>query len=360
MNKASLAIALVFFSGVVKASPVDKDFSLNLNNYYGYTHYNFPKPRIYKNNNINSSLDLYGRITYNINNKYKASLIGYVMADTAKEVENYNQGYWGEEFFCLLETPIGDIVVGQDYNVAYNFSVGAPSIGSYKVNNSYLTNFIINPNWYKKDSKMLYKTLNSTYINTDGSSLKINYITPEYKGVKLGFTYIPQTYAQNGLVAKNAQYKDNSAYVLGLNGFWKILGYEVETSLGYAQFNEVDKEMSVGINIYRKGWTIGGSYKKTKPTGRFELNKETFFDGYRDGQSYNLGISYNIGPFTTGFSYFNSKSNKYKNKDDVFSFSNSYQYNKNTTYSLTVAHQKSVDEKTTKGNTVVLGLEFSL
>ena len=360
MQKTLLIIMLVLMSCTAKAKGFDTDLSLNLNNYYGYTHYTKPSPRIYKNNNFNSSLDVYSRITYNINSDYKASLIGYIMADTAKEIENYNQGIWGEEFFTLFETPMGDISIGQDYNVAYNFSVGAPRIGNYKINNSYLSNFITNPNWYKKDSKMIYKTLNSTYINTDGSSLKINYTTPEYKGIKLGFTYIPQVYAQNGLVAKNSPYKDSSAYVLGANGFWKVLGYEVETSLGYAVFEEIDKELSAGINVYRKGWTIGASYKKTNKDNKYAINQTTLYDGYRNGSAYNIGFSYEIGPFTTGVSYFSSKSDDFDNSDTIISFSNSYQYNKYTALSLTFAHQKSIDSKTTKGNAFILGLELSL
>jgi hypothetical protein len=167
-------------------------------------------------------------------------------------------------------------------------------------------------------------------------------------------------YAQNGLVAKNSPYKDNSAYVFGVNGFWKVWGYEVETSLGYAVFDEIDKELSAGVNVYRKGWTIGGSYKKTNKDNKYAVDQSALYDGYRNGTAYNLGLSYEIGPFTTGVSYFSSKSDDFNNSDKIISFSNSFQYNKNTSFSLTVAHQKSIDNKTTKGNAFILGLELSL
>ena len=84
------------------------------------------------------------------------------MVDSAKEVENYNQGIWGEEVYALMETPYGEMSIGQDMNVAYNFAVGAPNVGSNKINNTDLVNFITNPNWYKKGHKVAYKTLNST------------------------------------------------------------------------------------------------------------------------------------------------------------------------------------------------------
>ena len=40
-------------------------------------------------------------------------------------------------------------MLGQTYNVAYQFGVGAPTPGRLKVNNSDITDFIANPNWYK-------------------------------------------------------------------------------------------------------------------------------------------------------------------------------------------------------------------
>jgi len=34
----------------------------------------------------------------------------------------------------------------------------------------------------------------------------------------LGATFVPETYSQSGLVAKDAPYKDKSAYILGAYG----------------------------------------------------------------------------------------------------------------------------------------------
>lgn len=365
MKKMLLWLALLL-PNICYASDISTEYAISLDNYYGYTDYDKLYKSGNKNNNLNSSLNLYGKVLYDINNNYSASIIGYIMADTAKEVENYNQGIWGEEIYGLLDTPYGELSFGQLQNVAYNFSVGAPNIGNYKINNTDLVNFINNPNWYKKDNKYSYKTLNSTYINTDGASLKINYVTPDFKGIKLGASYIPQTYSQSGLVAKKSLYKNESAYVLGSYGFWDILGYEIETSLGFADYDKNDTEYSAGISVYRKGITFGASYRKTKTENNdYAINRDNLFDAYRDGEAYNLGVSYAIGPFTTGISYFNSKSNISQNKDEIISFSNSYDYNKNTTLSLTIAHLEARGEnkdynKNNKGYAFVIGVELSL
>lgn len=360
---------LVLISTIVAipawAGSWDTDYTASLGGFYGYTDYAKPYKK-HKQNNLNSVLNLSGMATYEFNPEYATSLIGYFAIDSAKEVENYSQGIWGEEVYSATETPYGDILLGQNNNVAYNFAVGAPNVGSYHVNNTDLVNFINNPNWYKKGHKAAYKTLNSTYINTDGASLKASYITPEFAGIKLGATYVPETYSQSGLVAKNAQYKDDEAYILGAYGAWDILGYELETSLGFADFHKNDKEYSAGLSVYRKGWTLGASYRQTETNKKdYALNKENLFDAYREGRAYNVGLNYAIGPFTTGVSYFDSKAEKLNNHDKIISFSNSFDYNKNITFSLTLAHLEAKGDSGNKkdnsrGNAVILGMELHL
>ena len=366
MKKILFILSASFVAAPAVAGTLETDYAFELNNYYGYTDYAKPYNKLHKQNNLNASFNAYGRLTYEFNTDYAASLIGYFMIDSAKKIENYNQGKWGEEIYSVIETPAGEFSFGQDYNVAYKFAVGAPNVGKYRVNNSDIVNFITNPNWYKKGSKMSYKTLNSTYINTDGASPKISYVTPSWKGIKLGATYVPETYSQTGLVAKDSPYKDKSACILGVYGSWYLSGYELETSLGFADYDENDKEYSAGISLYRKGWTIGASYRKTEADeNRYALNKENLYDAYREGQAYNIGISYAIGPFTTGISYFDSKAEHTKNRDKIISFSNSWQYNKYATFSLTVAHLKSIGqdsqtENNSKGYAFVVGLELAI
>lgn len=366
MKKLPIIIGLSLLPIIVHAQPLDFDFDASLNNFYGYTDYAKPYSKLYKQNNLNSSLNLFGRASYEFNDEYTSSLIGYFMADTAKEVENYNQGIWGEEFYILNETPFGDISVGQDSNVAYKFAVGAPNVGPIHINNTELVNFINNPNWYKKGHKASYKTLNSTYINTDGASFKANYITPEFMGIKLGATFVPETYSQSGLVSKKASYKDEKAYIVGAYGAWDIMDYELETSLGFADYKQNDKEYSLGLSIYRKGWILGASYRKTEINkSDYAINKETLYDSYREGRAYNLGLSYTFGPLTSGISYFDSKADNSDNHDEIVSFSNSFQYNKHTIFSLTAAHLLSKGEKgnekdNSKGYAFIIGLELSL
>lgn len=366
MKKKLLFLVFFMYSAPVSAGTFGIDYSLSLNNYYGYTDYKEKYKNQHKANNLNASVDLFSRAFYEINPSYVFALTGDFIIDSAKKVENYNQGKWGEEIYASLDSPYGELIVGQDYNVAYNFAVGAPRVGSYRVNNTDLVNFIANPNWYKKGKKASYKTLNSTYINTDGNSMKASYITPEFSGVKLGISYVPETYSQSGLVSKKAQYKDKKAYILGAYGAWDVLGYELETSLGFADYDKNDKEYSAGFSLYRKGWTFGASFRKNETDKKdYAINKDNLFDAYRKGRAYNIGLSYEIGPFTTGVSYFDSKADDVKNHDKIIAFSNSYEYNKYLTFSLTLAHLEAKGNSTnakdnSKGYAGIVGMEINL
>jgi hypothetical protein len=105
--------------------------------------------------------------------------------------------------------------------------------------------------------------------------------------------------------------------------------------------------------------------KRKSKDNKYAINQYTLYDAYRDGDAYTVGVSYAIGPFTTGISYFDSKSNVSKNRDKIVSFSNSYDYNKNTTFSFIVAHLESVGENNnninnSKGYAFILGLELNL
>lgn len=44
------------------------------------------------------------------------------------------------------------------------------------------------------------------------------------------------------------------------------------------------------------------------------------FDNYREGQAWNVGLGYEIGPYQTALSYFESKASRTDNRDKVIVF----------------------------------------
>lgn len=313
---------------------------------YGYSDVESRYESLDQNNSTPSEVNVNLSAEYSFNEEYKTGLYLDLMAGGDKQVKNFNQGAWGEEAYGVFDSPYGRIMLGQTYNVAYQFGVGAPSVGPLGVNNSRIVDFITNPNWERDSKSASFRTLNSTDINTDGTAPKVTYITPEFYNTMLGFTYVPDSYSRSGLINKYADYDNKDAYILGLYNSFEIYGVDVAASLGYGEFLDDDKELSAGLSLSRGGWTLGGSYRRTYVDGGdYPLNVVSnqertpdLFDSYREGYAWNVGISYEIGPYQVGLSYFNAKADHSDNEDKIVQLSNSYQINKYVDVYLIAAH----------------------
>ena len=145
---------------------------------------------------------------------------------------------------------------------------------------------------------------------------------------------------------------------------------EVESSLGYAYNRKNNQEASVGLSLYRKGWTLGGSYRQSwTSSSDFALNlRESnempeYFDGYRRGKAFNVGLSYEIGPFKTGVTYFAAYADKTDNKDQIISWNNRWAVNKYAALYVLAAHASYKGNgdvrDNNRGYVVAGGLELS-
>jgi serine/threonine protein kinase len=196
------------------------------------------------------------------------------------------------------------------------------------------------------------------------------YTTPEFYGTKLAFSYAPDSYSESGLINKHSRYDNRSSYAAGLYHHLNLDFMEIESSLGYAYNHKNNQEASVGLSLYRKGWTLGGSYRKSWTTSSdFDLNLRTaddmldYFDGYRRGQAFNVGLSYEIGPFKTGAAYFASYADKTDHKDQIISWTNRFSLNKYTAVYLLTAYASYKGEdiiaNNNRGYVVAGGLELN-
>ena len=282
---------------------------------------------------------------YQFNEDYQIGAYVDLSYGIDQQLKDYNHGIWGEEVYGIFDSPYGKIILGQSYNAAYQLGVSAPSIGVFGVNQSDVVNFIANPNWQRNHRATGYRTLNSTDINTDGTAAKITYISPEFNnGTMFGFSYVPDSYSRDGLINRRASYKNKDGYIASLYHSDDIWGITISSSLGVAYFADNDQEVSAGLNFYRKGWTLGGGLRrswvnhydaKINQPIRKSIN---YFDGYRDALVYNIGLSYEFGPFKTALTYFNSKADGKDYEDKIIQFSNSYQFNRYLTIYVAAAH----------------------
>ena len=335
MKKYTVIATLCLICSPVYAGEFVYDYSLVADAFYGYTQYADKYRHSYKRNNTPESAELTTLVGYDFGSGRKITFGADAQIAHGKEIKDYNHGDWGENLYTSITSEYGELNVGQIYNAAYQMAVGAPGVGYFRVNNSPMTDFIANPNWQRKGKITSYRTLNSTYLNTDADSFKISYTTPQFYHTKFAVSYTPDSYSEAGLINKNSRYDNRSSYSVGVYNNIELADADVESSLGYAYNRKNNQEVSLGLSVYRKGWTLGGSYRKSYTTsGDFALNERYnsdmpyYFDGYRQGQAFNVGVSYEIGPFKTAITYFASYADKTNNRDSIVSFVNRYAVNK--------------------------------
>lgn len=350
-------LPLLFFPALAQAGEFDWGISGQLNALYGYTDYSSPKNNHPKNNHVPIYGELNSWIAYSFSDAYQISANLDINGGLDRDLENYNQGDWGEEFYIIGDTPYGRFMMGQTYNVAYQFHVGSPQTGIANQNNNFVTDFIKNPNWQRDKRGTIFNSVNSTAINTDGVAPKITYITPEYYGTILGFSYVPETYNRRGLISKSAIYKDNSGYIAAIYNQSELGYYTLESSLAYAFYEDISSEVSAGLKISRGGWSLGGSIRQNNKEGDISTEK---YDSFRDSFAWEVGIGYEIGPFSTSLSYFCSRANNITAKDEIVSFSNEYQINKNfNLYFLAEYAKFQNSEEQIEGYAAITGIGFN-
>lgn len=371
MKKCLFFTASLMLAFKANAGEFVYDYSATANTFYGYSDYAKNAHNHQKHSNTPSSAEIYTSAGYEFSegSSLKLHLDAQIAGD--KKIEDYNQGIWGENIYGVYNSKYGEFSVGQMYNAAYQLAVGAPSVGYFRANNSPITDFLLTNNWQRGKKPTAYRTLNSTYLNTDGDALKVSYTTPEFYGTKLAVSYTPDSYSKAGLLSKQSSYEHKSSYAAGLYNSHEFDYFTLESSLGYAFNHKNNQEVSAGLSLYRKGWTLGGSYRKSFTSSHdYALNSSKdldipyFYDGFRRSEAYNVGISYEIGPFKTGLTYFNSKADKTDNEDHIITFANRYAFHKNAALYLATAFAEYKGAKneviSNRGTAVIAGLELEL
>ncbi len=337
----------VIWTSTASAGEIRYDVSGDARMLYGYSDVGSRYESLDKNNNFPAEGALYFSAEKDFSNGYATGIYLDIMAASDKEVQNFNNGSWGKQIFASLSTPYGQWSLGETFNAAVQLAVGAPDVGPLGVNNSDIVNFILNPNWYRRNSGgTSFKTLNSTNLNTDGVAPKISYFSPEFYGTVIGASYVPDTDNRRGLVNRFARYARDDAYVLAAANETDIGFANLSTSVAYGIYHKTDKEFSAGASLQRGNWILGGSWRKTWVEGNDyritnrSTNPKTpdLFDNYREGKAWNIGIGYRFGPLKSALTYFEAKADNTDNKDKILMFSNDIQINKYLNIYAVAAH----------------------
>jgi predicted porin len=207
-------------------------------------------------------------------------------SDNADEVGIYLAGNWGR------------VELGDD-DGASELVVFAPTVGIGQINGSY-DDFV--------SSGALAHGLNDrgdhnfTAIDTDDST-KVTYYTPKFSGFQAGVSYAPEIdNGENVVFTENSTTSnDNFEIGLGYEGEFndvmvKVGGNYIFGDAGSATDEDVNA-WSVGAQVGYRGFRLGGGYTDDGDS----LGTAGTADD--DITSWNVGLTYENGPWGVGVSY---------------------------------------------------------
>lgn len=214
---------------------------------------------------------------------------------------NTDTGDQIDESFLQIKGSFGEILLGSENSAGYKMTVTAPSVAAIGVNSGSATAFIpfsgtaaganVGDDTFRGT---LYATVIENGRNNDAQ--RITYFTPRFAGFQLGASY-----ARDGAQDNNAQ-QDLTGVALanivdfGANYTNSFGGIDIAASGRYGiAFGDAANNpqiWSAGLNIGFAGFTLGGSFAEQNNAGT------------DDGTAFDVGVSYETGPWSFSFTYF--------------------------------------------------------
>lgn len=271
--------------------------------------------------------------------------------------------------YIVSESDLGLLQIGYTQNAAYQLHKGATEITFLKLDDSNATYFLSNPNWGNGFKSTYSYTPKSTSIMTDGRAPKITYITPSWKGLKLGASYTIHNANRRGMTSRYTDYETNEdGYTFGAQKEWNLSKRaKLITSVGYGVFNTTDKEISLATRFEYCRFNMGAGYKKAYIDGNknpISTTKKSsylpaYFDNFRESEAWNMSVGYKWEKFKTNLSFLHSQAKNTRHQDSLFIFSNAYNLTKMIELYGVATHlnaHSTTHQKDNKGVSFITGI----
>ena len=221
------------------------------------------------------------------------------------------------QHYIYVEGDFGRIEAGSRDSAAYQMHYAAPVVG-LPINSGWVTVFIPANGDSAADG---YTPAISTYIDFGNQENTLTYYTPRIQGFQLGLSYAPSVSfsgdGQNFPVEADRNTQYSNGFSVGANYVEEFGELGVALSVGYSR-SEVSDDLSsmgaddyqgiaLGANFSYAGVTIGGAYANAFDGLAYAVD-DPISGGTNlhslEGQSWNVGLAYNTGPWTVGGEYF--------------------------------------------------------
>ncbi|MEM8792697.1 MAG: porin [Pseudomonadota bacterium] len=223
-----------------------------------------------------------------------------------------------DESFLRIKGSFGEVLLGSENSAGYKMTFAAPDVTFLNVNSGSTTAFIPfsgtnvgtiagSPAAVAVGANLFRATLGTTFLENgaNNDAQRITYFTPRFAGVQLGVSY-----ARDGLQDSNAQVNIENVALsnivdFGANYVNSFGDIDVALSGRYGvAFGDGGSDPTIfaaGANVGFAGFTIGGSWAEQNNSGGGASSGSA---DVLDGTAWDVGISYETGPWGFSFTYF--------------------------------------------------------
>ena len=250
--------------------------------------------------------------------------------------------------FVFVQGGFGKVILGSEANSAEMLHIMAPDAAGNTGQDGLLTaGFAI------ATPSNVYTAV-STELTAGGNADKITYVSPNFHGLTIGVSYVPN-YTEDSRAPSDA----SEYYTAAFNYSQEFSGVGIKVSGGYmwddigTQY-DMNQEWSLGTQISYAGFTLGGSFRKINNNFSTTMSNSSVsavpsLDN--SGRNWDAGIQYASGPWAASFVYFSSKSRGIVNTagDDsftVYQASGKYTLGPGVDVLGTIGHADYKDETT--------------
>ncbi|MEO1721880.1 MAG: porin [Pseudomonadota bacterium] len=224
-----------------------------------------------------------------------------------------------DESFMFIDGSFGRVQLGSENSAGYTMTIAAPDVTFLNVNSGSTTAFVpfsgtagnATSGSVQVGDNIFRGTLGTTFLENlaNNDAQRFTYFTPRLAGVQVGFSY-----ARDPLQDDNSQVDTNGEidnfFDVGANYVNSFGGIDVAVSgrwgIAFDPNGSDPQVYSFGANLGFSGVTVGGSFAEQNNSGNL------------DGQSFDVGISYETGPWGVSFTYFNGENVDNENPTNPF------------------------------------------
>jgi aromatic ring-cleaving dioxygenase len=340
MKKVLLGSTAIVAAGLIASAPAAAAEKLSakvggyMEQWVGYT-------SVDEGNNTNDNTGFDVKSDSEIHFKGSTVLDNGIEFGINVQLEANTSGDQIDESYMIIKGSFGEINIGSENSAMYKMHY-APSEFGIGINSGDQVDWTLGAGSSIGTSGTFRAPFGSTYVEPDSQNdtEKLTYYTPRFAGFQIGASYAPNTSEDNNTLAdSNASLTDGVMF--GANYVNNFGGFDVAVSGGYGTFlnspsgSDEPEAYSAGITLGYAGFGVGASW------ARFDDQ------GTKDGDGYNIGVSYETGPFGVSLNYFNGErdgggttANTVQADNDTFMLSGKYALGPGVTAAATLGHSE--------------------